>query len=149
GRRPAVEPLEDRLVPTGPYPLDSIPALNSLPRAAASLYLDFDGHFEPVWGGFRNVTTPVFDQDGDRTTFTDGELNSIRPIWRYVAEDFAPFQINVTTVVPPSFDDGVALRVSIGGDGSWYPVPAGGVASLNSFTDPSFVNTVYVFSDNN
>src|SRR5262249_51258226 len=104
---------------SGTAALTSVPALNSLPGAAASLYLDFDGHFEAQWGGYSNITTPAFDQDGDPTTFTDGELATMTQIWQYVAEDFAPLRINVTTVEPPSFADGVALRAAIGGDGAW------------------------------
>src|SRR5262249_37831715 len=41
-------------------------------------------------------------------------------IWQCVAEDYAPFNINVTTVDPGSYPDGVALKVVVGGDGSWY-----------------------------
>ena len=127
-------------------PLSSIPAINSRPGAAASVYLDFNGHFESNWGGYNNVSTPVFDQDGDATTFSDAELATIRQVWQRVTEDFAPFNINVTTVDPGNFSNGVALRVSIGGDGSWIG-PYGGVAYINSFTN-SIANTVYVFSDN-
>src|SRR5690348_10238737 len=97
-------------------PLSGIPALNSLAGAAASIYLDFNGHFESVWGAYRNITTPVFDQDGDATTFSSTELTTIRNIWAQVSEDYAPFKINVTTVEPASFANGAALRVSIGGN---------------------------------
>ena len=125
-------------------PLTSIPALNSLAGATASLYLDFNGHFDSVWGAHRNITTPAFDQDGDVTTFSDGELTTIRNIWAQVSEDFAPFKINVTTVEPASFGNGVAMRVAIGGDGNWLGGEAGGVGYIDSFTN-SVVNTVYVF----
>src|SRR5688572_30050087 len=40
-------------------PLTSIPSLSSLAGAAVSLYLDFNGHFESIWGSNRNITTPV------------------------------------------------------------------------------------------
>lgn len=131
----------------GSNPLTSIPALNSLSGAAASLYLDFDGHFDAVWGSYSNVTTPVFDQDGDLTTFSDGELATIQSIWSRVAEDFIPFKMNVTTVEPPSFANGAALRVAIGGDGLWSGGTYGGVAYVNAFTN-SIANTVYVFPKN-
>ena len=129
------------------YALTAVPALNSLPGAAASLFLDFDGHFEAQWGSDSNITTPAFDQDGDPATLSDGELASIRQIWEYVAEDYSPFKINVTTVEPPSFANGAALRVSIGGDGSWSGGVYGGVAYVDSFTN-SIANTVYVFTKN-
>jgi hypothetical protein len=129
-------------------PLSSIPALNSFPGAADSLYLDFDGFFEPTWGEYDNINTPVFDQDGDPTTFSDAELTTIQNVWARVAEDYAPFKINVTTVVPPNFADGVALRVAIGGDGSWTGGNYGGIAYINSYTNFTIPNTVYVFPEN-
>lgn len=127
-------------------PLTSIPVLNSLPGAAVSLYLDFDGHFESSWGSYSNITQPAFDQDGDATTFSDGELATIQNIWRYIAEDYSPFKVNVTTVQPASFANGAALRISIGGDGSWIG-PYGGVAYVDSFTN-SISNVVFVFPKN-
>lgn len=64
-----------------------------------------------------------------------------------MAEDYAPFRLNVTTVEPPSFANGVALRVAIGGDGMWSGGRYGGVAYVDSFTN-YLPNTVYVFSKN-
>ncbi len=127
------------------HPLSALPVLDSLPGAAATLYLDFDGHFESRWGSYSNITTPVFDTDGDAATFSDAELAAIRRIWQSVAEDYSPFDINVTTVVPPSFANGAAQRISIGGSGSWLG-NYGGVSYLNSFTN-ALVNTSYVFPD--
>ena len=127
-------------------PLSSIPVLNSLPGAAVSVYLDFDGHFEASWGSYSNITQPAFDQDGDPTTFSDGELATIQSIWQYVAEDYSPFKVNVTTVPPASFANGAALRISIGGDGVWIG-PYGGVAYVDSFTN-SISNVVFVFPKN-
>src|SRR5262249_6368749 len=121
--------------------------LNNLPGAAVSLYLDFNGDFTADWGGQTNITTPPFDQDGDATTFSDAELSAIEQIWRYVADDYAPFNVNVTTVEPPSFANGLALRLDIGGSGRWSGGLFGGIAYVNSFTS-SIVNTVYVFSAN-
>ena len=125
----------------------SIPVLNSYPSATATVYLDFDGHSEASWGGYSNIVTPAFDQDGDPTTFSTNELAAMEQIWRQVAEDFAPFNVNVTTVEPPSFANGVAVRVSIGGTGSWVGGNYGGVAYVDSFTN-SMPNTVFVFSTN-
>lgn len=131
---------------TGPVPNASIPVLDSLPGAAASLYLDFNGHFEKNWGEFKNITTPPYDQDGNPSTFSSAEVKSMTDIWKRVAEDFAPFKINVTTVDPGNFNNRVALRASIGGDGSWIG-PYGGVAYVNAFTN-YIPNTVFIFSKN-
>lgn len=133
--------------PQTAQPLSAIPVLNSLVGAAVSLYLDFNGHFDATWGSYSNITTPAFDQDGDPTTFTTGELSTITQVWQQIAEDYAPFKVNVTTVEPPSFANGVAMRVVIGGTGSWLGSSAGGVAYVDSFTN-SITNSVYVFSKN-
>jgi hypothetical protein len=128
-------------------PLTSVPALSSLPGARAALYLDFNGHFDSVWGEFRNISTPAYDLDGNAASFSDAELTAIRQVWAHVAEDYAPFNINVTTVEPPSFANGLALRVVVGGDGAWLGDRAGGVGYINAFTN-SVVNSAYVFPKN-
>ena len=129
------------------YALSNLPALSSLPGAAATLYLGFLGHYDAAWGGYGNITTPVFDQDGDATTFSDGELATIQSIWQAVAEDYSPFNVNVTTVLPPSFANGVAQFVAIGGNGAWTGGTYGGVAYVNSFTN-SLPNVSFVFTSN-
>lgn len=131
------------------HPLTEIPLFHSNPTARAKLYLDFNGDTNS------SVTTPVYDRDGDPTTFSDQELNNIFVIWSRTAEDYAPFNIDVTTEQPPelasgvpdSAANGVALRVAIGGTGSWTGGVYGGIAALGAFTNSS-PNTVYVFSDN-
>lgn len=129
------------------YPLSALPQLSSLPESPYTLHLDFDGHFEPIWGGYSNATTPVFDRDGDATTFSQLEIDTIVEVWTRVSEDFAPFNINVTTVDPGDFSPRRALKVAIGGGWSdWFGEAAGGVAYVNSFTN-SLANTVYVFSN--
>jgi hypothetical protein len=146
---PAVTDAEAAPVPDAEVAsaLSSVPVLNSLPGARASLYLDFDGHFQASWGAFQNIHTPAFDQDGNASSFSAGELAAIEQIWRYVAEDYAPFNINVTTVEPTSFANGVSLRVAIGGTGSWYGGNHGGFSYINSFTN-SIPNVAFVFARN-
>ncbi len=132
------------------HPLTDIPILHSDPSARVKLYLDFDG-----LSGSGVNDTPVYDRDGDLTTFSDTELNNMYVIWSRTAEDYAPFNVDVTTEQPPelapgvpdSVANGVALRVAIGGDGSWTGGVYGGVANVGCFTG-SAANTVYVFSAN-
>lgn len=135
-----LEALEPRWVPSGL----TVPAYSSLPSASASVYLDFNGHYEPSWGSYGAITSPAYSTDSEVTSFSSTELSNIQKIWQYVAEDFAPFPINVTTVEPPSFANGVALRVVIGGNSSWTGGTYGGIAYVGSFTN-SASNTVYVF----
>ncbi len=135
----------------------SVPAYSSKPDAPATLYLDFNGHYEAVWGTgnpehtYYNVETPAFElfkgtAQEDYGSFNDTELRVINEIWQAVAEDYAPFNVNVTTVDPGDFSDGKAVRVAIGGSNQdWYGKPHSGVGLLGSFNDPNLSNTVYVF----
>ena len=132
--------------------LDSIPLLHSLPGAPATLYLDFDGHFQAVWGDQTPGQSPPYDIDGDRTTFSDLELNRIFGVWTRVAEDFAPFNIDVTTEEPPVIEPGKSIRAAIGGSfDDWFKEEAGGVAFVGSFADGingGEPGVVYVWPDN-
>src|SRR6476659_3922332 len=119
--------VRDRDTPVVP----AVPAYSSNPGAAATLYLDFDGHFEAQWGEYSNAVTPVYSIDADTTSFASYELASIKEIWQRVSEDFAPFNINVTTVNPGNFANGHAMRVAIGGSGlDWYHQAIGGIGLM-------------------
>src|SRR5262245_50645851 len=126
----------------------AVPAYSSLPGAKATLYLDFGGDYEAQWGSWTNITTPAFNTDSDPTTFSQSELNAIHDVWSYVAEDYAPFNVNVTTVDPGSYPDGVALKVVIGGDGGWIGPPGlyGGFSYTSAFSTSYLPNVSFVFS---
>lgn len=170
--RPAVSRLEDRsllsaagmdLAPAssaaaaishavapvaGKHPLSSVPALSSLPGARASIYLNFMGDYVPKYGRWTNISIPAYDQDGDPTTFSDGELASITTIWSIVAEDFAPFNINVTTVAPTNMAHGVTEKADIGGDGAWTGGKYGGISGLGDFVQTGTPNIAFAFPAN-
>ena len=128
-------------------PLSSLPQLSSNPNATAKLYLDFNGNTQASWGGYTNVVTKVFDTDGDQTTFSTSELNAITEIWRRVAEDYAPFNIDVTTIATGNQTNGVTAHIAIGGNYSdWFGQSAGGVAYIGGFYNGAS-NVGYVFED--
>jgi hypothetical protein len=133
-----------------------LPLLDSNPGAPVALYLDFTGNFEATWwnsdGDFpkpgRPVVTPVFNLDNDPTKFGGIEQGMIKEIWARVAEDFAPFNVNVTTHYYGGFNDGQALKVAIGGlDTDWYTVPSSGTSNIGSFSNSEAPNVVFVFSE--
>jgi hypothetical protein len=127
--------------------IGGLPQLSSRPGASATLFLDFDGHVEARWGEFTNVVTRPFDRDGNEASFSASEISSIEEIWARVAEDYAPFNINVTTVAPPSFANRAAVRIAIGGDWrDWFGSSAGGVAYVGGFYNGAS-NVGYVFED--
>src|SRR5688500_1031922 len=117
-----------------------VPAYSSLPGAAATLYLDFDGDSTAVWGSYQPGDTPAYDIDGNVTALSGLELDYLKQIFDFAAEGFSPFQINVTTVAPGPLADGEAYRVVVGGHGDWRGGSAGGTAYRNSFTDPLLPN---------
>jgi len=134
-------------------PLASLPALHSNPGAPTTIYLDFNGHVEPVFGSYTNAATAVYDIDGDPTTLNDPELANIRTIWETVAEDFAPFNVDVTTVEPavlapgrPIADaNGVALRIAIGPEVNGWAGGSYGKSFWGSFNN-SGANVAFAFS---
>jgi streptogramin lyase len=104
--------------------------LSSLPGAPANLWLDFTAGTDVALttGSHYNAT---FDQDGDPATFSTGELSAITTIWQKVAEAYAPFNLNVTTVRPDNLAPGVTLHEVIGG---FAPtLNEGGVADEGAF----------------
>lgn len=83
---------------------DDIYSLASRPGAAITIYLDVDGDtMLDGWGtgGGETIVSPPFSifEPAD-TNFDDGERAAIYKIWRTVVEDFAPFNVNVTTRDP-------------------------------------------------
>jgi hypothetical protein len=119
----------------------SVPVLDSRPGAAKTIYLDFDGHTEAsLWAdafnGGQPLVRPAFNIEGTPDTFTQTELNTIYEVWERVAEDYAPFDVNVSTVEPPVLGFGIAVRVVIDNDNSWFGGAGGVAAGLFTINEP-------------
>lgn len=126
--------------------LPGLPELSSRPGAPKKLVLDFDGETVASWGSFSNINNPVFDTDGNPASFGANEQQQIEYIWARVAEKYAPFNVDVTTVDTGNLNNGVTLKACIGGNGSWYgQAGVGGVAYVNGFTN-GLPNIVWIFS---
>jgi hypothetical protein len=107
----------------------NVPLLNSLPGAVAVAYLDMDGQ---IVTGTQWLNGGTINAGAISTTYTQAQMTEI---WRRSAEDYAPFQINVTTdeatyLAAPS---NRRIRCIITPDNEWYGA-YGGVAYVNSFT---------------
>jgi hypothetical protein len=76
------------------------PAFNSRPGAPYTLYLNFAGFNYPgTWSNQTPGNIPAYNnQTGPQ--FTAQEQANIKNIWARVAEAYAPFNVNVTTVDP-------------------------------------------------
>jgi fibronectin type 3 domain-containing protein len=84
-------------------PLDQTFLLHSKPGSQRVLYLDFDGHttVNSAWSnGSGTINAKAYDKDGDPTTFSDVERTEIQIAWSRLAEDYAPFDVDVTTEDP-------------------------------------------------
>ncbi len=76
------------------------PSLSSQPGASYTLYLNFTGF---TWtGNWNGQAPPVVPAYGGQTgpAFTAQQEQDIRLMWTRVAEAYAPFNVNVTTVDP-------------------------------------------------
>lgn len=88
------------------YPADQTLLLHSRPSSKRKIYLDFTGHTTTgtAWNSSYArdpIVSPAFDLDGVPGTFNATELAVIQNIWRRVAEDYAAFDVDVTTQEPP------------------------------------------------
>jgi hypothetical protein len=114
----------------------AVPKLNSYPSAVATIFLDFDGHQvqSTVWnGGASFYCSP--------SGMTDPQITEA---FNRVAEDFRPFDINITTdsTVFLAAPLTKRIRIIVTITSSWYP-GVGGIAWVGSFTwgddTPAFV----------
>ena len=153
---------------TSDVALASVPtdvfALHSLPSSTKVVYLDFDGHLmqNEYWNSAYKIgpfDNQAYDIDGNPSTFSDTEQARIFEIWQRVADDYAPFDIDVTTDDPgidglrrtSSTDTTFGARVVITSS-DWYAAAnggtrIGGIALLNVFTSNTD-HASYVFSSN-
>ena len=142
--------------------------LHSLPGSKRTIYLDFNGHIVTgtAWNGLTGTNPQVYgayDTDGNPNVFGAAEKVQIEQTWRRVAEDYAPFNVDVTTQEPaPGKIDresnadlvyGTRLVVTPGGDvyTDYCGSNCGGVAYVNVFdvtgADHSFYQPGFVFTD--
>jgi len=89
-----------------PFPYAQTFTLHSRPGSNRVIYLDFDGHVTTGTGWNTNytsgqpITSAPFDTDGNPSSFSQIEQDMIQNVWQRVAEDYAPFDVDVTTQDP-------------------------------------------------
>ncbi len=117
----------------------SLPLLNSLPTAKATIYLDFSGYNVDcgVWNGGIPFTCAA-------PLLTDAQITES---FNRVSEDYRPFNINITTdsTVYLAAPLTQRIRVVITPTSSWYP-GVSGVSFIGSFTWGD-ETPCFVFSD--
>lgn len=97
-------------------PLDETFSLHSRPGARRTIHLDVDGHrLAGTWWnseqGVPAATYEGWDPAGDGPAFSPAERRLVQEVWARVAEDYAPYDVDVTTADP---GDAALLRTSAG-----------------------------------
>ena len=127
-------------------PLSETFTLHSRPGSQRVIYLDFDGQLlsGTIWDQAYNdgipIAAPAWDIEGGPTVFTDTERTRIQQMWQRVAEDYAPFAVDVTTEYPgeaaitrsSTADQSYGMRVLVSPISS-YIAYAGGIAYIGVF----------------
>lgn len=134
-------------VPISPFPAHL--KFHSKPGAPNVIFLNFAGETvqNTAWNtsiGRSTIPAVAFSSDSDRTTFSDSEQQAIKRIWQRVAEDYAPFNVDVTTERPPTFTTRTAnalITRNTDANGAANPSStAGGVAYVGAFATSSYAN---------
>lgn len=146
----APDPEFNATVPISPFP--TALHFHSRPGATNILYLDFDGQTitGTVWNvtvGRTSIPARPFSIDTNDFTFTDSEQTAIKRIWQRVAEDYAPFDIDVTTERPATitrYTVHVLVTRSTDANGAVNPFStAGGVSYVSYFGAPASTHAYY------
>ncbi|QSA96099.1 PKD domain-containing protein [Methylococcus sp. EFPC2] len=148
-------------VGAAPYALTDTFLLHSKPGSQRVLYLDFNGHTTTgsAWNSGTIAADP-FDLDGIPSAFSDAELERIQFIWQRVTEDYAPFDIDVTTEEPAadalnrtsSTDQTYGSRVVVTRNNFGACTSCGGIAYVGVFdyfssSNPAYYQPAWVFFD--
>ena len=126
--------------------------LHSRPGAARVIYLDFNGHLTLATSQWANTYTgntafysPAFQFIGTSSPTAQVNLDAIRDVWTRVSEDYAAWDVDVTTE-QPAFDARGQRCVISGNWDDWLHISCGGISHLSSFggllngtDEPNFV----------
>jgi len=146
---PAIEQTENvsadssSFTPAGPFPNSQTFALHSRPGSNRVIYLDFNGYVTSgtAWNsnftGGQPINSAPFSIDGDPNSFNQQEQDAIQYIWQRVAEDYAPFDVDVTTE-----DPGDAAIIRSSSSDSFYGTRA--VISPTNFVGSSIGGIAFV-----
>jgi hypothetical protein len=146
-----------------PLPITPLPdslVFHSRPGAPNVLYLNFCGEavsgteWNDELGRWEIVALP-FSTDSDVATFSDSEQLVIKRVWQRVAEDYAPFDVDVTTERPSTFTVRTAhalITRSTDANGQLNPEGQGngGIAYVNVFGSFTYAHyrPVWIYHNN-
>jgi hypothetical protein len=134
------------------FPYAETFSLHSNPGSQRTIFLDFDGAtVKDTWWNdsypATGTTHPAWTLDGDAATFSTAERDAVQLVWQIVAEDFAPFDVDVTTEDPGdaalartssgdlAFGTRALITPSSSAQGAICPRGCGGVAFVGTFNE--------------
>lgn len=135
--------------------------LHSKSNSTKKIYLDFNGYtlsgnaWTAGYNGGKDIVAPPWDFDGDPSTFSVAEQAAIQQIWLCVAEDYVPFDVDVTTEDPgeaaltrsSGADQAYGIRVVISPISS-YIGNYGGMAYVGEFDSTTdYYKPALIFTD--
>jgi len=122
--------LEASPTQAGINPTDAF-SLHSKPGAANVVYVNlvgfnFSGTAWNAYTGVSNYEAKPYDTDGNSASFSTAERTAIGEIWHRIAEDYAPFDVDVTTEAPAAFGPNVGhILITSGRDAKGDLLPSG------------------------
>ena len=135
--------------------------LHSRPGSDRVIYLDFRGESGLSSSAWSSATLddsqPPFDADGDPTTFSPTELADVQSVFERVAEDYATFDVDVTTQDPgtealtrsssndPTFGTRALITSSTNAATAICNNSCGGVAYVGTFDSSSTYQPAWIF----
>lgn len=144
------------------FPLTNTFFLHSKPGSTKTIYLDFVGYtlhntsWNVDFNGGIDIVAPPYDTDGNPAAFSASEQSEIQQAWFRVAEDYAIFDVDVTTEYPGEAaitrsdvnDQVYGERVLISPISSFI-APAGGIAYVGVFNEVGdFHKPALIFPEN-
>lgn len=163
-REPAIPEAKQASPPSKPSALAAGAfELHSKPGSNRVIFLDFDGYVitGTAWNasqGVDPVNVTAYDTDGNPGVFSTAEQAVVTETWQRVAEDYAPFDVDVTTQDPgaaainrsSASDQQYGTRVVIDPT-DWYQAGCGcgGIAYVGVFDSANngYYQPAMVFTD--
>jgi hypothetical protein len=145
--------------PAGKVTEKEVFSLHSMPGAKYRVFIDFNGG--TVNGTAWNITIGAdtlkaapYDTDGKPGKFSAAELAAMKQIWQGVAEDFAPFKVDVTTEDPGQTGSNTGWILVTQSTGRKQPLlpeaTAGGTSYINTFglSHTPYYAPAFVYTNN-
>ncbi len=144
--------------PISGFTAQGVPIFHSFPGATNVIYLNFLGGAisGTAWNDYTGVArfdALPYDPDNNNG-FSVAEQNSMAGIWRRVAEDYAPWKVDVTTERPANFTTTtLTAMITKHLTASGVPMPssgAGGIAYVDifNFSQSAYYAPALIYYDN-